>query len=415
LAEKNPELASCLLNMEKRALNDWIPLLVLDKGSHSGLTHLMNVGRNVDKMISEGKKQELSAGEVFLLLAAVLLHDIGRILPDKKRRDGERQPLCSLGNLPCGKAENALCLKPQWDHYRKSEAIIFNHRDYLGLSDNMAAKYCALLAYSHGLSKPPRENQERFPLVGPGCPWNEKGRPEFRNTSVEPLGTVRIPLLAALLRIADEAENHWTRALNEIWLQILSGVDVNLETAILDNLDLGKAFRRRVEDVEFSHSGECIVMHLAKQPEPEMWERFAKIAGDITEVLVFWAEELRPLGITFNKVFYEFEGRLHRFDGSACPVRLVNEPMEVMKEDRNLFQDLKNALLRLFQTTMGYGEFTWGAVEAEVGRPLKGRDWWLIERMAEWWPEAISVDTHGKRVVFGKDFSKFSLQESRHS
>jgi hypothetical protein len=47
---------------------------------------------------------------------------------------------------------------------------------------------------------------------------------------------------------------------------------------------------------------------------------------------------------------------------------------------------------------MGYQDFTLASVEAEAGRPLNDRDRWLIERMADWVPWAISVDPVRQRV-----------------
>jgi hypothetical protein len=54
---------------------------------------------------------------------------------------------------------------------------------------------------------------------------------------------------------------------------------------------------------------------------------------------------------------------------------------------------------------MGHHDFPWSAVEAEVGRPLTSRDRWLVERMVDWVPEAISVDlnTHHVRITIEKD------------
>jgi hypothetical protein len=47
---------------------------------------------------------------------------------------------------------------------------------------------------------------------------------------------------------------------------------------------------------------------------------------------------------------------------------------------------------------MGYPDFTLAAIEAEAGRPLNDRDRWLMERIADWVPWAISVDSVRQRV-----------------
>jgi hypothetical protein len=413
LAGKDRGLADRFLAMQERALTDWIPLLRVDKGSHAGLVHLINVGRNVDKMIPDDKKGELSAGEIFLLLTAVLFHDIGRILsPETKRAECEKPP-CKDGKPPdwappCkeGKPPDWAppCTKLEWDHYIDSEKLILAIGQEQGLPDAMAAKYCALLAYCHGLYMPPRVEQKRF--NGVVCNEKEELKPEFRNTSIEPLGSVRIPMLAAVLRIADETENHWTRAINERWYNYLAQNQQNLS----------KAFRRRVEDVEFSSAGECIVMHLEEIPKDPELSRFAGVSREIEAVLENWSRELRPLGLDFNRVFYETGGKLWRFldatqpDGSVQqdPERVYSPMTQVMKKDTGAAEDLEQnslriqhlhkALVSLSKITMGYPDFTLAAIEAEAGRPLNDRDRWLMERIADWVPWAISVDSVRQRV-----------------
>jgi hypothetical protein len=402
LAGKDAGLAARFLAIQERALTDWIPHLRVDKGSHSGLVHLINVGRNVDKMIPEDKKGELSAGEIFLLLSAVLFHDIGRISEDQYRLPycfGKRRFRNFCVSNPLFDIHPPPCMKPEWDHYKKSEDIILEIGLEQGLPDAMAVKYCALLAYCHGLSKPPRVKQDTF--MDANCTEKEKPRSEFRNTSIEPHGTVRIPLLAALLRIADETENHWTRAIGKRWYEHYKKNQQNL----------GKAFRRRVEDVEFSPAGECIVMHLEEVPSKDSEElsRFAGVARSIETVLKFWGPELRPLGLDFNRVFFETGGRLWRFNSNKESPEPVETPMaKVMKKNTSSLGDLDQdslrigqlhkALMSLSKITMGYPDFTLAAVEAEAGRPLNERDKWLIERMADWVPWAISVDPVRERV-----------------
>ena len=394
LAGKDRGLADRFLAMQERALIDWIPHLRVDMGSHSGLVHLINVGRNVDKMIPDEKKKELTCGEMFLLLTAVLFHDIGRILAcNEGHWCGEMAP-CKLDRF---REDNSPCLKPEWDHYLDSERLILEIGQEQGLPDAMAVKYCALLAYCHGLSKPPRVDQEVFD--GVNCPLLVKRVPAFRNTSIEPFGAVRIPLLAAVLRIADETENHWTRAISPRWYEHLKR----------NNQNLGKAFRRRVEDVEFSPAGECIVMHLELVPEDQTkskeLEPFLGVAREIEAVLANWSQELRPLGLDFNRVFFESGGKLWRFRDKKP---LIAPMTEVMKKDHptpeDLDQDslrirqLHKALVSLSKITMSYPDFTLAAVEAEAGRPLNDRDRWLIERIADRVPWAVSVDPVRQRV-----------------
>jgi hypothetical protein len=385
LAGNDKNLASCFLAMQERALKDWIPLLKVYKGSHAGLVHLINVGRNVDKLIPKDRKEKLSDGEIFLLLAAVLFHDIGRILDGVKVPSCKKRGACLVDKH--GK-DISPCIMPGGCHYKKSEDIILQVGLEKGLPDALAVKYCALLAYCHGLSEPPHMQKDKY--TGVDCTLMEIGRSAFRNTSIEPYGSVRIPLLAALLRIADETENLWTRAIDIRWQNYLEKYKA----------DLSKACRRRVEDVEFSHAGECIVMHLEEQKmENGEKQNFIEAALGIEKMLSGWSPELKPLGIDFKQVYFETGGKLWKFsDGQQIDQYMS----QVLKDDARTIQYLLKTLRSLSEITMGYEEFTWTAVEAELGRPLGDQDKWLIERMADWNPGTISVDAYRKSVHIKK-------------
>jgi hypothetical protein len=425
LASRNKNLAKRFLAIQALALTDWIPLLSQDHGSQAGLVHLINVGRNVEKMIPKDKKKKLNDGEIFLLLTAILFHDIGRIssTADPKRPTVcQKHPLCketacltalkdprsvlkdprsALKNL-CSELKDVRCEKRGWDHFRESEKLIKNHGEELGLPDTMAVQYCALLAYCHGLSQPPREKaQATFANLelpdGKKCPLTEKYKPEFRNTSIEPYGSVRIPLLAALLRIADETENHWTRAIHKRWKAYYEKNKENLY----------KDFRQFVEDVEFCHTGECIILHLEIDKVPkEKIKKIVNIARESDAVLKKWGQELQPLGLNFRQVFFESEGRLWRFINKEYEdekelkdeTRIDDIMANVMKDDSDIIRELVKSLKRLSNDTMGHHDFPWSAVEAEVGRPLTNRQRWLVERMVDWVPETISVDLNTHHI-----------------
>jgi hypothetical protein len=218
-----------------------------------------------------------------------------------------------------------------------------------------------------------------------------KDEKRFRNTSIEPLGPVRIPMLAAILRIADETENHWTRVCQDRWSKLLN----------TSQDDRFKAFRERVEDVEFSHAGECIIMHLNSMPKGSAAKKpFARMTEEIEAVLSNWASELKPIGIYFDNVFYEVEGRLCKIEKKGRTAHAIVKPMsEVFKRDFEEIKLLARALVSLSKSTMGHPEFPWSSLEAEVGRPLKERDKWLVEQMDDWFPNALQFDHHREVII----------------
>jgi hypothetical protein len=59
---------------------------------------------------------------------------------------------------------------------------------------------------------------------------------------------------------------------------------------------------------------------------------------------------------------------------------------------------------------LGHPDFPWQSIEAEVGRPLRERDKWLIERMGDWAPGAVTVDRHKHKV----QIDNAKLNELKH-
>lgn len=245
--------------MRRRALEEWVHYLTPDQGSHSGYVHLCGVERNADKMIPDAAKEQFSDGEIFLLLASILLHDVGRILPDIVRRppsecsEQVKFPECKVweklvqGEVkPCPVA--ALCRaaggrqdepgrtpaplaavycsvdgrkdKPGKTHACRSMRLITDHWPLFGLPDSHIAEHCARIAFWHQMAAPPGSGLDP-------CSSAVIYSDDFCDTSLEPYGHLRIPLLAAILRIADEAENSWTRALRQHWYNILTTAPVD--------------------------------------------------------------------------------------------------------------------------------------------------------------------------------------------
>src|SRR3989304_1203390 len=194
LKEGAPDLHKCLEDIRDRAQDDWVHLPKPDHGSHSGLIHPRNVERNADKMIPEDQKKQFSSGEIFLLLASVLLHDLGRIIPDQSILDrGFKEP-CPLyrdkdgTHLPCTVAER--CFGEQKTHACRTKFLIDEYWANFGLPDKQLATLCGVIAFCHQLDEPPRERDTGNPCFG--IQWSS-GR--LADTSLEPYGRIRVKLL----------------------------------------------------------------------------------------------------------------------------------------------------------------------------------------------------------------------------
>lgn len=358
LYDKDPILFSKLENIKQRGLDEWVPLLSFDRGSHGGYPHLLNVERNANKIVPDSIKLEFSAGEIFLLLASIFLHDIGRFAT----KSGQK-------------------------HSEKSREIIQECWAQLGLPDEKFAFYCSVIAYFHGEKSinTKRENVR-----------------EYYMASLEPYGLLRIPFLTSIVRLADEAENCWTRSLQEYLFKRIK------ETGI----PLIKAVRRLIEDVEFSHHGECIILHLPKiklvelaaKSEPNDLSTFYlkeeekntlnNMKNEIEQILdvTSWGKFLIEQNIRFNNVFYEHRNSLLSnldFDenNEIKKERLATLLDQNKDEKRPGVKSLLDAMVRLYLGSLQYETFKWQALEAEVGYILTEREKWILERINYITPE----------------------------
>jgi len=376
--KEDPVLYAQLERIKQKGLEDWVSLLMPDIGSHAGYPHLLNVERIANRIIPDHLKLGFSVGEVFLLLSAIFFHDIGRTVPAKAGT-----------------------------HHDQSEQIIREHGVALGLPDERIAEYCGLLAYCHGLSDPQKASE----------------RSSFRITSLAPYGVLRIPLLAAILRIADETDNLWTRAMRNYWVHRYGSSE-----------QIGKAFRRYIEDIEFCHEGECLIVHVAEplgegnkqtKLDPKDVRSINIAARSMAEVATAatedspaaaaprrWGNILKDsTGVHFRKVYIEFGDRLYEAIEAApklVPLGTILDP-----DGKSALPVLLDAATSLFLSSYGHRTFTWQALEAKVGRPLTSRDKWLILRMGRATPEFwITSDSQGEEFsIMLRERSKDKMDE----
>ena len=73
---------SSLQKMLDEAENSWLGQTGEKWGSYNGFPHIKNVERNVDKLVPDELKSRFSNTEIFILLSAILLHDIGKLDSD---------------------------------------------------------------------------------------------------------------------------------------------------------------------------------------------------------------------------------------------------------------------------------------------------------------------------------------------
>jgi hypothetical protein len=171
----DPKLYAALLRNWETAWEEWLPALTVSGGSFNSYPHIRNVEHHVDCLLVEGAagasgdtprlRVPLSPVEVYVLLASVLFHDIGRITP-------------------------------KGDHGVKSQKQIENSFPSLGIpSRELAGSIGRISAYHTML---------------------ERAGPFDRNledTVIDPYGRVRESVLGPLLLLADHLDSAYTRVL----------------------------------------------------------------------------------------------------------------------------------------------------------------------------------------------------------
>jgi hypothetical protein len=384
LGEKDAGLASTYDELRRRGERNWVHLLGVHLGSHAGLPHLRNVSRIADKIIPDSAKETFGAGEIFLLLSAIFLHDIGKTV-DSANDDSRvwNWTHCGYERGDCViNADAPPCL----EHNAVGMRIVTKKGTELGLPDERAAQYCALLALCHALEEPPDGDWPPPTAAGNRCRKPVYTGGGYRITSLAPYGLIRVPLLASILRLADEADASWTRSLTEYWYDMLQG-----RTAALH-----KAFRRHVEDVEFCHEGKCLIIHVSELDE--LPERHVKAITDSRAKLnriiqnPKWSRPLKEIGVEFNDVYIEYRDHLYgsTFRPDAEP---EEQPKlgEVVGTHRGSVKALLKAIVRLTLGACGHHEFSWQALEGQLGRQLGDVERWLVRRIGRESPDILSV------------------------
>ena len=346
LRSQRPALADQLVRMEEVANRVWIPHMRPDAGSHAGWNHLKNVERNADKMIPDMQKERFSSGEIFLLLSAVLLHDVGRVAASATT--------CPFdANYCCANRGREDKLHPCW-----SELLIRQHWNRFGLPDDHIANYCALLSAWHGMAKPPSPEEP--------CKHQRDTKAFFVVESLEPYGTLRLPLVSAILRIADETENNWTRAIDPIWLNLASD----------RSQDLYKAFRRGIEDIEFCVAGQAVIYYvpdLNVVARPKHGQE-PGLLRDTTAVLENWGQSLLDAGVEYKRALVNSGGRFYASLASEGP-----QPVPLARAFPSAgIEKIWSRLKSLYYGTLRYDVYSWASLETALAPPVGVDLRWLL-------------------------------------
>jgi hypothetical protein len=165
LRRSSPELFRRYSDIRKGFVERIAPRQQMKDDTESGAAHLKAVHANADRLIPAAKLRHLSAIELYVLLNAIYLHDIGKALA--KGTLGERH------------------------HSAASADAVVDHSAEIGLEEPEA------LAINHVIKG-----------HGPGISIGKL--PEA--AGVNPYGSIRLRYLASVVRLADDLDMCYTRA-----------------------------------------------------------------------------------------------------------------------------------------------------------------------------------------------------------
>jgi AraC-like DNA-binding protein len=160
LAKTDPALFHRYVQIEQYILKDILPLCTPPGYTDHGLKHALNVQENLRRLLPAELFEPLSGFELFALLLAAMLHDVGMALS----RSGD-EPLPQI----------------RVNHSERSRDFVMERHSSLGLTQHEAFIIGAI-CHAHGM--PALDYLQ-------GQPFSVSG------------SRVRVPLLSALLRLAD--------------------------------------------------------------------------------------------------------------------------------------------------------------------------------------------------------------------
>jgi len=341
-------LYAALEQIRENADNTW--LSQLGAGHHrtyTGVPHVNNVENNLDKAVPDRLKERFSPTEVFLLLASVLLHDIGKVNSrDPQMRDH--------GFWSC------LQISMNWPALR--------------IPDAECARWLAILACSHTWRSPGPQDQclgvqiaQERGLGLPDLPCECRAHElDVRYEATD--GPVRLGWLAAMLRLADEVDNQVSRIVPDCYA---TGPALSDEPV---------GWRRHISAVVFDPVGGCVRLVTRGLSD---WDK-SQVAGArnalsaIDDVLGQWSRPLGEIGLCYSKAFLDVSlpspallgaEELAAYPTGAGKKASVRVPVAIEPSlDVGILSNVADAMIRLHRSIISpSGLFSWGSLAEEAG------------------------------------------------
>ncbi len=175
LQRLNNELYTMYQRSLEYAIFKWLPYITPKNGSYNSYPHVRGIMRHIDRLLYGDEKNSftLNGSELYILLCAVLMHDIGKGV--STQTDSNKAP----------------------DHAWDSHKIILEQWAVLGLPSEKAANIVADICLSHGC-------KDRTGI--------EKLHTKYYIDQFNLAEPIRGRLLGALLFLGDHMDNTFTRS-----------------------------------------------------------------------------------------------------------------------------------------------------------------------------------------------------------
>ncbi len=221
--ESERELYSRYQALWKFSRDEYLDFLNVANYTNHGVKHAQAVEKNIANLLTETARENLEPFELFCLLAACCLHDIGMI--DRKEPD---EPIETI--------------RPE-HHIRVKELLKERYREFQ-LNEHEATTI-GEICYGHGIS-----SLEEL---------------DFQEWSVAPYGTVNVSFLTALLRIGDLLDLSFLRAPTLVAdLRKIEGVS-------LRHWNL----HEKISDVQIDHENKEILIFARVDNEHDLCELYS--------------------------------------------------------------------------------------------------------------------------------------------
>jgi hypothetical protein len=201
LKELDYKLYESLVRSHEIAWNEWLPALSVQQDSYNSFPHIRNLEMYLDTIVTayeENSKREffISAVEMYIILAAILFHDIGKI----NKKDGKPDIHASESSLIiCGNS----VLVPRGDKTVSRQYKNDKVWASLGIPSYELALSIGKICEYHDIDKV-KDEAKRKAL-----------RNILTSICIDAYGEVRQKALAALLTLVDHLDNTHTRIMPE--------------------------------------------------------------------------------------------------------------------------------------------------------------------------------------------------------